>query len=138
MTTISVTCALIIHEGKVLLAQRSDIMDLPGKWEFPGGKVEEGESPERCLIREIREELGMEIQVLASLTPVDFSYPKKKIRLIPFVVQWISGEIELIEHAQYGWYDQNQLFSLDMAPADLPIVHELTEKWVNLVEPNQR
>lgn len=133
MKTIPVTCAIIIHKGKVLLAQRSESMDLPGKWEFPGGKLEQGEDPESGLIREIREELGIEIRVTSALTPVDFSYPTKTIRLIPFVAQWLGGEITLLEHAQYGWYDQNQLFSLDLAPADLPILHELTEKWVNLV-----
>ena len=133
MKTLPVTCAIIIHEGKVLLAQRSASMDLPGKWEFPGGKLEQGEDPESGLIREIREELGIEIRVTSELTPVDFSYPTKTIHLIPFVAQWFGGEITLLEHAQYDWYDQNQLFSLDLAPADLPILHELTEKWVNLV-----
>lgn len=138
MKIIPVTCAIIIHEGKVLLAQRSVKMDLPGKWEFPGGKVEKGEDPKDCLIREIREELGIEIRVKSELTPVDFSYPTKTIRLIPFVAQWLGGVIVLAEHSNYGWYDQNQLFSLDLAPADLPILHELTEKWVNLVVPNER
>lgn len=133
MKTLPVTCAIIIHEGKVLLAQRSESMDLPGKWEFPGGKLEQGEAPEICLIREIREELGIEIQVTGELTPVEFSYPTKTIRLIPFLARWTAGEVVLAEHADYGWYDQNHLFSLDLAPADVPILHELTEKWVNLV-----
>ena len=117
----------------MLLAQRSEKMDLPGKWEFPGGKLEEGENQESCLIREIKEELGIEIQVNIALTPVDYSYSRKRISLFPFVARWISGEIVLAEHAQYGWYEKNQLFSLDLAPADLPIVHELKEKRVNLV-----
>jgi len=95
--------------------------------------LEEGEDPESCLIREIKEELAIDIRVTATLTPVEFDYPTKTIRLLPFVAQWIGGKIDLAEHAQYGWYDQNQLFSLDLAPADLPILHELTEKWVNLV-----
>ncbi|PZV79593.1 8-oxo-dGTP diphosphatase [Algoriphagus aquaeductus] len=138
MKIIPVTCAIIIHQGKVLLAQRSEVMDLPGKWEFPGGKVEMGEDPKACLIREIGEELGIQILIKTELTPVDFDYPTKKIRLIPFVADWTGGEIILAEHAQVGWYDQNQLFLLDLAPADIPIVHELTEKWVNLVAPNQR
>lgn len=133
MKIIPVACAIIIHEGKVLLAQRSESMDLPGKWEFPGGKLEEGEQPESCLIREIREELAIDIRVSAALTPVEFDYPTKTILLLPFVAQWIGGEIDLAEHAQWAWHDQNQLFSLDLAPADLPILHELTEKWVNLV-----
>lgn len=138
MKIIPVTCALIIHQGKVLAAQRSESMDLPGKWEFPGGKVEEGEDPKDGLIREIREELAIDIQVKAALTPVEYAYPTKTIRLLPFVALWIGGHIRLAEHAQWAWYDQNQLFSLDLAPADLPILHELTEKWLNLVGPNER
>jgi 8-oxo-dGTP diphosphatase len=138
MKIIPVACAIIIHQGKVLLALRSESMDLPGKWEFPGGKVEMGEDPKACLIREIGEELGIQILIKSELTPVDFAYPTKTIRLIPFVADWTGGEMVLAEHANYGWYDQNQLFSLDLAPADIPIVHELTEKWVNLVAPNPR
>jgi 8-oxo-dGTP diphosphatase len=138
MTVIPVTCALIIHDRKVLAAQRSESMDLPGKWEFPGGKVEVGEDPKDCLVREIREELAIDICVTEALTPVEFAYPTKTIRLLPFVALWMGGEIRLAEHADYGWYDQNQLFSLDLAPADVPILHELTEKWINLVGPNER
>ena len=138
MKIIPVTCAIIIHEGKVLLAQRSATMDLPGKWEFPGGKVEDGEDPKACLVREIREELSIEIRVMETLTPVDYAYPTKTIRLLPFLAEWISGKIMLSEHAQFAWYDKNQLFSLDLAPADLPILHELTEKWVNLVVAKKR
>jgi 8-oxo-dGTP diphosphatase len=138
MKIIPVTCALIIHDEKVLLAQRSAAMDLPGKWEFPGGKVEDGEDPKACLLREIREELSIEIRVKQTLTPVEYAYPTKTIRLLPFLAEWISGKIILSEHSQFAWYDKNQLFFLDIAPADLPILHELTEKWVNLVTPNKR
>lgn len=133
---IPVTCAIIIQGGKVLLAKRSAFMDLAGKWEFPGGKIEEGESGEQCLLREIKEELGIQIEILAPLSPVNFSYPTKVIQLIPFTARWASGELRLAEHDQVEWYDQNQLNSLDLAPADIPIVHELQEKWVKLVGPN--
>ena len=133
MKLIPVTCGLIIHEEKVLAAQRSETMDLPGKWEFPGGKVEEGEAPRTCLIREIREELGIEIEILQSLAPSDFTYPAKVVRLIPFIGRWASGEIRLLEHSQVVWLDRNSLFSLDWAEADWPIVHDLHENWVKLV-----
>ncbi len=133
MKTIPVTCALIIHQGKVLAAQRSDTMDLPGKWEFPGGKIEETEDPQSCLIREIKEELAMEIEIFGTLTPSEFRYPGKSIRLLPFAAIWRSGEIRLLEHRQVVWLDRDFLFSLDWAEADVPIVHDLHENWVKLV-----
>ncbi|TNF39155.1 MAG: NUDIX domain-containing protein, partial [Cytophagales bacterium] len=77
MKIIPVTCALIFSEGKVLATRRSQTMDLPGKWEFPGGKVEEDESTEECLKREIQEELSIEIEIFEKLSPADFTYPGK-------------------------------------------------------------
>ena len=133
MKIIPVTCALITHQGKVLAAQRSDSMDLPGKWEFPGGKLEEGEDPKSCLIREIREELAIDVEIFAGLPPVDFQYPSKIIHLIPFLTTWKGGEISLLEHAQVVWMGKNELLSLDWAAADVPIVHYLYDNWVKLV-----
>jgi 8-oxo-dGTP diphosphatase len=131
---IPVTCAIIFHQGKVLAAQRSVIMPLPGKWEFPGGKVEEGEAPEACLIREIREELAIDIRIFGALQPSEFSYTSQKtIRLIPFLATWEAGDIRLLEHSEVKWIGPEELFSLDWAAADVPIVHELQEKWVKLV-----
>jgi 8-oxo-dGTP diphosphatase len=133
MKTIPVTCALILHQGKVLAAQRSESMDLPGKWEFPGGKVEEHEDPKECLRREIREELGIEITVGEALMPSLFSYPSKTIRLLPFITRWKSGEIRMSEHSRVLWLERNSLLSVDWAEADIPIVQELHENWVKLV-----
>lgn len=99
MKTIPVTCAIIFHRGKVLAAKRSESMDLPGKWEFPGGKIEGGESPEECLIREIQEELAVRIKIIQALSPVEFSYtPGKIIRLIPFTATLESFDFHLLEH----------------------------------------
>lgn len=136
MKIIPVTCAIIFFEGKVLVTQRSEKMDLPGKWEFPGGKIEPNESPEECLKREIKEELSLEIGISERLTPVLHHYSDKSIQLFPFVACWKAGEIHLAEHAQFGWIEEKDLFSLDWAPADIPIVHELQEKWVKLVSSN--
>lgn len=136
MKIIPVTCAIIFFEGKVLATQRSEKMDLPGKWEFPGGKMEPHESPEECLKREIKEELSLEIEIVESLRPVLHHYSDKSIRLIPFAARWKAGQIHLAEHSQLDWIEKKDLFFLDWAPADLPIVHELQEKWVKLVSPN--
>ena len=130
MREIPVTCALIIRGDKVLCTQRSEEMHLPGKWEFPGGKIEKGESPEECLVREIREELAIEIKVLDRLSPAFHSYNgKDTVRLLPFVCVWESGFIHLHEHQEYRWSDRMGLLELDWAKADLPIVSELIEKW---------
>lgn len=133
MKIIPVTCALIIHSGKVLAAQRSESMDLPGKWEFPGGKVEEGEVPETCLVREIKEELAIDVEIHAGLRPVDFQYPGKVIRLMPFLTAWKSGDICLLEHSEMRWVGKSELLSVDWSEADVPIVRYLHDNWVKLV-----
>lgn len=110
-------------------------MDLPGKWELPGGKIEKDEDPEVCLTREIQEELSVQIKISRSLSPTEHSYnPEKTIRLIPFTAYLESFDFHLLEHEQIAWLGENELFSVDWAAADLPIVHELKEKWVKLVE----
>lgn len=134
MNPIQVTCLVLFHEGKILATQRSYFMDLPGSWEFPGGKVEPGESPENCLIREIQEELSIAIQICGGLTTVIYSYPTKVIQLIPFFATWKGGEFNLTEHAQSLWLAKDDLLSLNWAPADLPIVKEVQDKWEHLFE----
>lgn len=134
MKIIPVTCAIIFHQGKVLATQRSATMDLPGKWEFPGGKLEPEENPEDCLIREIREEISIEIKIFGALQSNEHNYfAEKIIRLIPFLATWEAGDIRLLEHSEVKWIGPEELFSLDWAAADVPIVHELQEKWVKLV-----
>lgn len=135
MKTIPVTCAIILYQGKVLAAQRSETMNLPGKWEFPGGKIEDGENPEVCLVREILEELAVKIKIIGALSPSEHSYTSGKIiRLIPFLASLESFNFQLLEHAEITWLGEKALFSVDWAAADLPIVHQLQEKWVKLVE----
>lgn len=133
MNPIPVTCVVLLHEGKVMAAQRAAHMDLPGCWEFPGGKVEEGESPETCLVREVLEELSITIRITGALPPVTHAYPSKTIQLLPFLATWNSGTIHLSEHAQLRWLAQEELLTVDWAPADLPIVHDLLANWVTYI-----
>jgi 8-oxo-dGTP diphosphatase len=119
-----VTCAIIELNGKVLCAQRSKKMDLPLKWELPGGKVEVEETPEDCLIREINEELGLDIEIIRQLPAFQHKYPNQKtIELLPFICKIINGEIILKEHQQVKWLGKNELLSLDWAEADISIVN---------------
>lgn len=122
---IDVCCAIIIdEEGKVLVAQRSANMLLPLKMEFPGGKMEPGESAEACLIREIKEELNVDIQILSERTAHQHVYPEFSIRLIPFVCRIVAGDVVLKEHASYSWMETSALQGCDWAAADIPIVND--------------
>lgn len=120
---IHVTCAIIVNSQKqVLVTQRSSAMQLPLKWELPGGKIEPNETPEACLIREIKEELDISIKIDQSLVPNDHNYDNQVIRLIPFTCTWVSGEIQLKEHADYRWLHPKDLLDLNWAEADIPVV----------------
>jgi len=102
-------------------------MKLPLKWEFPGGKVENGESKEDCLGREIREELGLTIEVGTTLTVVEHHYSEFSLHLYPFLCKWTVGSLAIAEHAQAIWVEKNELQDYDWAEADLPIVREISE-----------
>ncbi|MNK03702.1 8-oxo-dGTP diphosphatase [compost metagenome] len=122
---IDVTCAIIENEAaKVLVAQRGAQMKLPLKMEFPGGKVEPGERPEACLIREIKEELDVNIEIISSLSANQHSYSDFSINLIPFICRIKDGEIVLREHEMCHWVAIDELLSLDWAEADIPIVSD--------------
>ncbi len=119
---LDVTCAIIIKDNRILATQRSATMNLPLKWEFPGGKVEADESPTDCITREIREELNIDIRITGTLPPVEHDYERFRIRLIPFVAAYVAGEIALKEHTQYIWLHLGDLESIDWAAADIPVV----------------
>lgn len=121
---INVICAIILFDNQILVTQRSEKMKLPLKWEFPGGKLEENESEIDCIKREIKEELNIEIEVLKSLSNCIFDYGTFKINLIPFISNYVSGEIVLSEHKDYKLLNKSELLNLDWAEADLPIVEE--------------
>jgi len=124
LKVIDVTCALIVDsQNRVLAAQRSSTMSLPLKWELPGGKIEPNETPEECLVREIKEELDIEIKILKKLQSNAHTYPNIIVNLIPFISKHVSGVISLKEHANYKWLNTNQLLDLDWAEADVPILH---------------
>jgi 8-oxo-dGTP diphosphatase len=121
---INVTCAIILFNQKILVAQRSEKMKLPLKWEFPGGKLEDGESEVNCIKREIKEEINIEIEILKKLSNSIYDYGTFKINLIPFISNYVTGEIILSEHKDYKILNKSELLNLDWAEADLPIVEE--------------
>jgi 8-oxo-dGTP diphosphatase len=117
-----VACAIIEHDGKVLAVQRGERMNLPLKWEFPGGKIHQGESPEQCVVREVAEELGLLITVGWSLSPVSYDYPDFSVTLHPFICAIVSGDLTLHEHKAMLWLSPQELSSLDWVAADFPII----------------
>ena len=124
-----VTCAIILNpKNQILVTQRSSTMHLPLKWEFPGGKIEANETPEACLVREIKEELNIDIEIIEGLNANDHQYPDKFIRLMPFICRQTGGEIILKEHAEYKWLDRKDLLDLDWAEADVEVVREYLKK----------
>jgi 8-oxo-dGTP diphosphatase len=119
---LQVSCAIIEKNGLILAAQRSEAMSLPLKWEFPGGKLDPYESAADCLIREIKEELGVFVNIVYSLPSSDWQYPSFAITLHPFVCHLDSDAISLAEHKRIMWVKPEDLFSLDWAEADIPVV----------------
>lgn len=119
---IHVACAIIERDGLVLAARRSASMSLPLKWEFPGGKVEPGESLEGCLNRELLEEMGIRVEIKAALPSHTHHYPSFSVTLHPFVCTIDSGQIILNEHAAFSWLPPERLRGLDWAEADFPVI----------------
>lgn len=131
---IDVTCAIIRNEDEeILVVQRGEKTDHPFRWEFPGGKLNEGESEEDCIIREIGEELNISIVICSRLQAVEHDYCYKQIRLIPFVCDTLDDIPFLTEHVAFKWIPPNCLRNLDFSEADIPVAEEYL-KFINYVE----
>ena len=128
---IQVACAIIIDRGKILIAQNNESSDHPFQWEFPGGKVKTGETEKECIVREIEEELNLTVEVVEALTPVEYDYKIKAIRLIPFVCSLVSGEMKLNDHKAVKWMTIDELGELDLAEADKGLI-QLVENRTRL------
>lgn len=120
-----VTAAAMIRDGKVLIAQREAGSHQEFKWEFPGGKLEAGETPEECIVREIKEELDLNIEVLDIYKVVKFDYKDKDILLLCYLCKVVSGEGRKLECNDFRWVTREELPGFEFVPADLPIVDKL-------------
>lgn len=121
---INVTCALIVNEDKILVAQNNSNSDHPFQWEFPGGKVKENESTMDCIIREIYEELELKIEVLNALQNIEFDYGHKAICLIPFLCKIKSGVPKLNDHNAIKWLTLEEIQNLELSGADAFLIRE--------------
>lgn len=120
---LKVACAIIIDQGKVFAARRGSAQNQPFKWEFPGGKLEPGETPAECLRRELAEELDMQPQILEQLPSFFHQYEDFRIELIPFVCKLSTNSHTAAEHDQTGWFGPGQLPLLQWTAADVPVMH---------------
>jgi 8-oxo-dGTP diphosphatase len=125
---IYVVGAVIVENGKVLCAQRGPAKSLPFKWEFPGGKIEVGESPQEALRREINEEMRCEIEIGEQVEDTVYEYDFGLVHLKTFYCKLTAGEPILTEHVSIQWLSPNELRSLDWAPADIPAIETLSTK----------
>lgn len=135
---INVVGAVIVRNGEVLCAKRGPLGSLAGHWEFPGGKVEPGETPRAALEREIAEELACSVDVGAELTSTTHEYDFGVVTLTTFWCQLIEGTPQLLEHAEVRWCRPSDLEGLHWAPADVPAVRMIvTDASTGLLRPHQ-
>ncbi len=121
----TVTAAILIQNHKVFIGQRKAGKQLEYLWEFPGGKLENGETPQECLAREMREEFGIEVSVQEFFGESIYHYKHGSIRLLAYVVDWTGGEMSLTDHESSRWVSFEELENYEFVPADLPFVHKL-------------
>lgn len=120
---LQVVCALILHHDRLLATRRDPKRAFPLKWEFPGGKLETGESPEDALHRELEEELELKVRILEALEPVHFRENGHCLDLIPFLCRPEQAHgPRPIDHIEIRWLGANELMKLDWAPADVPLL----------------
>ena len=119
---IAVVAGLIVRDGRLMIAQRPHGKHMAGKWEFPGGKIEKGETPEAALERELFEELGVKTQTGRIYYAIHHSYPEKDVLLLFYRSSLIEGEPHPIEEADIRWIEEGQLREFDWAEADAPLI----------------
>lgn len=124
MKTIRVVAAIIIDHDKVFATQRG-YGEFKDGWEFPGGKIEPGESPEDAIVREIKEELDAEVEVIELLDTVEYDYPKFHLSMDCFICKVKSGDLVLKEHEAAAWLTKNILYSVDWLPADRGLIEKI-------------
>ncbi|WP_223550500.1 (deoxy)nucleoside triphosphate pyrophosphohydrolase [Aestuariivivens sp. NBU2969] len=125
MGLIKVVCGVIYKDNKILLCRRKPGKFLEGYWEFPGGKVEDYETNENSLIRELQEELEMEVKIESFFTISEHHYEKFSIELIVYKCIYKTSNFKLTDHDKYEWVKPNDLLNWKLAPADIPIAKKL-------------
>lgn len=128
MKTVRVVAAIIIENDKVFATQRG-YGEFKDGWEFPGGKIEPSETPEEAIVREIKEELDTEVEVIELLDTVEYDYPNFHLSMGCFICKIKSGDLVLKEHEAAKWLTKDTLGSVEWLPADMGLVREI-EKYL--------
>ena len=131
MSTLLVAAAIIVDGGKFLLARRKADVPYPLLWEFPGGKLEAGEDPKDCVIREIREELAIEITVTGIYDAIFHRYPERDVLVLAYLCRWASGEIRDLEVTEHRWVLPGEVGTFDLLPADIPLARRIALEFGN-------
>ena len=124
MKTVRVVAAIIIENGKVFATQRG-YGEFKDGWEFPGGKIEPGETPEEAIVREIKEELDTEVEVIELLDTVEYDYPNFHLSMGCFICKIKSGDLVLKEHEAAKWLTMAQLNDVKWLPADITLIEKI-------------
>jgi mutator protein MutT len=125
MPTFHIALALIWQDGKLLIARRPPKTHLANFWEFPGGKCEEGETLEDCLVREVWEELGVEVKVTSAREVIEYIYPERKVILHPFDCALVAGEPQAWGCQEWRWVELESLSQYQFPPANASLIEEL-------------
>jgi len=128
MKTIKVVAA-VIRDGNRIFATARGYGDYKGWWEFPGGKVEEGETAQQALVREIREELDTEISVGELIDTIEYDYPTFHLSMDCFWAKVVAGNLELKEAKEARWLTKDTLYSVEWLPADITLIDKIMNGW---------
>lgn len=123
-----VTAAVIERHGQYLIARRAPGQSHAGRWEFPGGKIEPGETAEECLERELAEEFGVRVRAERFLISTTHTYPGGAIELFAYKTTLLSGEFQLRVHDRVAWVSPSEILRYDLLPADIPIARMLQRR----------
>jgi len=126
---IEVVAGILVKESKVLIARRAAHKSLPGKWEFPGGKIEKDETPEVALERELFEEFGIKTKTGKFISTNEHDYGTFKIKLFAYLSEYLMGDFNLTDHDKIKWVNTSQLHGYEMADADIPIILIIKELY---------
>lgn len=123
---IRVAAGLVFRSGRLLIAQRLPHAHMGGLWEFPGGKLEPGETHQDCVVRELREELDIEVEALEPLAEARHAYPEKIVAIVFLKCRWLSQEARALQCANVAWIHRHELADYPFPPADTEILETLT------------
>jgi 8-oxo-dGTP diphosphatase len=133
-----VTAAILVRDDAIFIAKRGPEGRFAHRWEFPGGKIEPGESPEECLAREMAEEFAIDVSVGEFFTESLHTFTGGQILVLAYFCRWAGGDILPVEHEEYRWVAASELGGYDFAPADAPIAARLMSEFPGAINATEK